>query len=131
MKLLCVSLSALLLCSCSQNETPEIVETPPQSEITDERVLETGRLSDSAPDEKASSEAIKAINNASKDLMPGQNENKKPLPKLQKPSLVVKKKARLLQVFDNGKFVRTYKIALGFAPSGDTAVEGDAKTPEG
>lgn len=54
-----------------------------------------------------------------------------PLPKLNKPHLIVRKKSRILEVYDYKKLVRTYKIALGFAPAGDKAIEGDGKTPEG
>jgi murein L,D-transpeptidase YafK len=57
--------------------------------------------------------------------------DKSDLPKMEKPSLVVKKKDRKLEVFDGEKLIKTYKIALGFAPAGDKEVEGDGKTPEG
>lgn len=59
-----------------------------------------------------------------------ETENK-PLPKLNKPRLVIRKNDRRLQVFDHEKLVKTYKIALGFAPVGDKEREGDGKTPEG
>ena len=55
----------------------------------------------------------------------------KPLPKLENPQLVVKKKERKLEVFEGGELVKTYKIGLGFAPEGDKEKEGDGKTPEG
>ena len=55
----------------------------------------------------------------------------KPLPKLENPRLVVKKKERKLEVFDGEKLIKTYKIGLGFAPEGDKEKEGDGKTPEG
>ena len=54
-----------------------------------------------------------------------------PLPKLENPRIVVKKKERKLEVFDDEKLVKTYKIGLGFAPEGDKETEGDGKTPEG
>jgi murein L,D-transpeptidase YafK len=60
-----------------------------------------------------------------------QKEDSKPLPSVENPRLVVKKKARLLQVYDGGKLVKTYRVALGFAPRGDKETEGDGKTPEG
>lgn len=53
------------------------------------------------------------------------------LPSLKNPRLVVKKSRRELQVFDNGKLVKTYKIVLGLNPQGDKLIEGDNKTPEG
>lgn len=54
-----------------------------------------------------------------------------PLPKLENPRIVVKKKERKLMVFASEKLVKTYKIGLGFAPEGDKETEGDGKTPEG
>jgi murein L,D-transpeptidase YafK len=54
-----------------------------------------------------------------------------PLPKMENPHLLVKKKDRQLQVFDGEKLVKTYTISLGFAPDGDKEIEGDGKTPEG
>ena len=58
-------------------------------------------------------------------------KNREGLPMLENPRLVVKKKERKLQVFDGGKLVKTYKIALGFTPNGDKEIEGDGKTPLG
>jgi len=51
--------------------------------------------------------------------------------KIENPRLVVKKDARALEVFDGEKLLKTYRIALGFAPVGDKEVEGDGKTPLG
>jgi murein L,D-transpeptidase YafK len=51
--------------------------------------------------------------------------------KLKNPRLVVKKKERLLQVFEGEELIKTYEIVLGFAPVGDKEFEGDGKTPEG
>jgi murein L,D-transpeptidase YafK len=45
--------------------------------------------------------------------------------------LVVRKKARLLEIFDGDELIKTYEIVLGFAPVGDKQREGDGKTPEG
>lgn len=55
----------------------------------------------------------------------------KPLPILEKPFLLVKKKERKLYVYDAEKLVKTYRIGLGFAPVGDKERQGDGKTPEG
>ena len=55
----------------------------------------------------------------------------KPLPPLENPRFVVKKKQRKLLVYDGGKLIKTYRVALGFAPVGDKEIEGDGKTPEG
>lgn len=61
----------------------------------------------------------------------GFSQSSDALPKLKKPRLVVKKEKRELELFDNGKLIKTYKIALGFSPEGDKSKEGDGKTPEG
>lgn len=58
-------------------------------------------------------------------------ENKKLPPVIENPRLVVKKSERKLEFYDGEKLLRTYKIALGFAPEGDKRQEGDGKTPVG
>lgn len=63
--------------------------------------------------------------------MRAQKEEAKSISEVKNPHLVVKKKERLLQVYDDGKLIRTYRIALGRAPAGDKRTEGDGKTPEG
>jgi murein L,D-transpeptidase YafK len=45
--------------------------------------------------------------------------------------IVIEKAARRMQLFRDGKPVRTYQIALGFTPEGDKLRQGDGKTPEG
>jgi len=45
--------------------------------------------------------------------------------------IVIEKAARRMQLFQDGKPVRTYRIALGFTPEGDKVRQGDGKTPEG
>lgn len=45
--------------------------------------------------------------------------------------ILIEKSARQLTVFRNGVALRTYQIALGFAPDGDKLQQGDGKTPEG
>jgi murein L,D-transpeptidase YafK len=60
-----------------------------------------------------------------------QKKEPKPLSEVENPYLVVKKKERLLQVYDDGQLIKTYRVALGRAPSGDKEIEGDGKTPEG
>lgn len=45
--------------------------------------------------------------------------------------IVIEKAARRMQLFQDGEPVRTYRIALGFAPDGDKIRQGDGKTPEG
>lgn len=51
--------------------------------------------------------------------------------KLENPHLVVKKKERLLQLFDGEKLIKSYEMVLGFSPEGDKEIEGDGKTPTG
>ena len=53
------------------------------------------------------------------------------LPQMKNPRLVVEKKDRNLKIYDGEKLIKTYKIALGFAPEGDKEKQGDGKTPEG
>ncbi|MFN3993826.1 MAG: murein L,D-transpeptidase family protein [Tabrizicola flagellatus] len=45
--------------------------------------------------------------------------------------IVIEKAARRMQLIQDGKAVRSYAIALGFAPEGDKQRQGDGKTPEG
>ena len=45
--------------------------------------------------------------------------------------IVIEKAARRMQLLQDGKVVRTYRIALGFTPDGDKERQGDGKTPEG
>lgn len=45
--------------------------------------------------------------------------------------IVIEKSARRMRLMQDGKTVRSYKIALGFTPEGDKLRQGDGKTPEG
>jgi murein L,D-transpeptidase YafK len=45
--------------------------------------------------------------------------------------VIVLKKERLLELLNQGKVVKTYKVALGGAPVGPKTQQGDHKTPEG
>lgn len=81
-----------------------------------------------ANDSAAQKSNVKNTKN-SPQAAPTPNSNS--LPKMKNPHLVVKKSARTLEVFDGEKLIKTYKIALGFAPEGDKEKEGDGKTPEG
>jgi murein L,D-transpeptidase YafK len=47
------------------------------------------------------------------------------------PRIVAYKSARTLKLYDGRKLVKTYQMALGFAPVGDKQIEGDGRTPEG
>ena len=53
------------------------------------------------------------------------------LPKMENPRLLIKKKDRVVQVFDGEKLIKTYRMVLGFAPDGDKSSEGDGRTPIG
>lgn len=59
------------------------------------------------------------------------SQMRQPLPPMENPHIIIRKKQRLLKIYDGGKLVREYKFALGFAPIGDKQTEGDGKTPEG
>ncbi|MFK8052279.1 MAG: murein L,D-transpeptidase family protein [Woeseiaceae bacterium] len=43
----------------------------------------------------------------------------------------VDKSDRILRLYQNGKVLRAFPVALGFDPVGDKVKEGDNKTPEG
>ena len=54
-----------------------------------------------------------------------------PLPKINDPRIIIKKKDRKLEVYDGENLVKVYTVGLGFAPVGDKEIQGDGKTPEG
>ena len=56
-----------------------------------------------------------------------------PLPPLsgQIDRILIEKSARRLTVYRDGDALRSYTVALGFAPEGDKERQGDGKTPEG
>jgi len=64
-------------------------------------------------------------------IMEKRDEKKVDLPKLLSPRVVVRKKKRVLELYDGDKLIKTYTVVLGFAPEGDKQKEGDGKTPEG
>jgi murein L,D-transpeptidase YafK len=45
--------------------------------------------------------------------------------------IVIEKAARQMTLLQDGRTLRTYRIALGFAPDGDKTRQGDGRTPEG
>lgn len=45
--------------------------------------------------------------------------------------IVIDKSDRQMQVFADGRLLKTYPIALGFAPDGAKERQGDGRTPEG
>jgi murein L,D-transpeptidase YafK len=45
--------------------------------------------------------------------------------------IIVDKSARQMSLIQDGRTLRTYRIALGFAPAGDKTRQGDGRTPEG
>jgi murein L,D-transpeptidase YafK len=47
------------------------------------------------------------------------------------PSIKIKKKDRVLELYDGKDLVKNYTVALGTTPEGPKTVEGDRKTPEG
>ena len=51
--------------------------------------------------------------------------------KMRSPSIVIRKSNRVLEVYDGTRLVRSFEMALGFAPDGDKEIEGDGRTPEG
>ena len=47
------------------------------------------------------------------------------------PRIVVTKSKRLLQLYSDGRVVRTYRVGLGLSPIEDKIRAGDRRTPEG
>lgn len=45
--------------------------------------------------------------------------------------ILIEKSARRMTAYRNGQALKTYDVALGFAPLGDKHREGDGRTPEG
>ena len=45
--------------------------------------------------------------------------------------IIIEKSNREMTLYRDGAAVQSYRIALGFAPTGDKTREGDGKTPEG
>lgn len=45
--------------------------------------------------------------------------------------ILIEKAARRMTVYRGGAALKTYRIALGFAPAGDKVRQGDGRTPEG
>ena len=50
---------------------------------------------------------------------------------LKKPRILIKKKERVLDLFDGETLVKRYTTALGLAPEGHKQQQGDYRTPEG
>jgi murein L,D-transpeptidase YafK len=50
---------------------------------------------------------------------------------MREPHIIIRKKQRVLELYDGDKLVKSYTVVLGFAPEGDKEKEGDGKTPEG
>lgn len=45
--------------------------------------------------------------------------------------IVITKSKRRLELFEDGRLVKGYRVVLGSCPVGDKTAEGDGKTPEG
>jgi hypothetical protein len=64
-------------------------------------------------------------------LLCGISVGQRPGNALRADRVVVLKKERTLQLLNNGKVIKSYKIALGGNPVGPKEKQGDHKTPEG
>ncbi|MCC7307093.1 MAG: L,D-transpeptidase [Acidobacteria bacterium] len=53
------------------------------------------------------------------------------LPELKDPEIVIRKSARVLEVYDGSRLVRRFSTVLGSSPELDKEIEGDGRTPEG
>ena len=60
----------------------------------------------------------------------GRNSASPSLP-LVNPKIVVTKSKRMLQLYSDGKVVKTYRVGLGSSPVEDKIRAGDRRTPEG
>ena len=56
---------------------------------------------------------------------------KPPIANISEPRIIVRKRARTLEVFEGEKKIKKCKMVLGFSPVTRKAVEGDGATPEG
>ncbi len=74
--------------------------------------------------------SIDLLKNGMNEKTVGQNAAE-PLPEIKNLRIVIKKEKRKLELFDGETLVKTYTVALGFAPTGDKEKQGDGKTPEG
>ena len=50
---------------------------------------------------------------------------------MKEPSIVIRKSARVLEVYDGPRLVRSFTMVLGFSPELDKEIESDGRTPEG
>jgi len=50
---------------------------------------------------------------------------------MKEPGIVIRKSARVLEVYDGPRLVRSFTMVLGFSPELDKEIEGDGRTPEG
>jgi murein L,D-transpeptidase YafK len=60
-----------------------------------------------------------------------QTENEALTLPLKDPRIIVYKSKRQLELYSDGKVVRSYRVGLGFSPVEDKQREGDGRTPEG
>jgi len=50
---------------------------------------------------------------------------------INEPNIVIRKLARVLELYDGDLLVRSFSVVLGFSPELDKEQEGDGRTPEG
>jgi murein L,D-transpeptidase YafK len=46
-------------------------------------------------------------------------------------NIVIRKSKQILELYQNGKRIKTYRVCLGLSPEGPKRITGDKKTPEG
>ena len=73
---------------------------------------------------------IAAGNSSKLNRLASRGEQDLVLP-LKSPRILVYKRERRLELYSEGKLVRSYRIGLGFSPVVDKEKEGDGATPEG
>jgi murein L,D-transpeptidase YafK len=64
-------------------------------------------------------------------LQPGTQTSVRPSLAGMVDKIIIEKSARRMLLLRDGQILREYRIALGFAPTGDKLRQGDGRTPEG
>ena len=80
--------------------------------------------------QKVSSQRPNPSNRRTMEQLPPSEKNPLSLP-IDKPRIVVYKRARKLEFYSDEKLLRAFRIGLGFNPVPDKKREGDGATPEG
>lgn len=126
-----------LLCGCSIQNISNSNSSPRENEITKE-LEPTKAVADQITvnkDEVNPTEGLsqETSSDASSFVTSGQLEVTSGISKapVKSPKIIVKKKERILELWDGDALYGSYSIGLGWDPIGDKKKEGDGRTPEG